>query len=82
MHNENCKANHFGNSGCLEVSEAIEIFQRFESLHGLQYTKFSGDGDTRAYKAVNEMQPYGDIGIENWSILAISRNRWGLDYEL
>ncbi|GFY18978.1 hypothetical protein TNCV_3876661 [Trichonephila clavipes] len=33
-------------------------------------------------KQFHEMQPYGDIGIENWSILAISRNRWGLDYEL
>ncbi|GFU29486.1 uncharacterized protein TNCV_1994271 [Trichonephila clavipes] len=64
MHNENCKANNFGNSGSMEVSGAIEIFQRSESLHGLRYTKFLGDGDVRAYKEVNEMQPYGDIGIE------------------
>ncbi|GFU61247.1 uncharacterized protein LOC100901629 [Trichonephila clavipes] len=64
IHNENCQANHFGNSGSMEVSGAIEIFQRSESLHDLRYTKFLGDGDTRAYKAVNEMQPYGDTGIE------------------
>ncbi|GFW85492.1 uncharacterized protein LOC100901629 [Trichonephila clavipes] len=64
MHNENCKANHFGNSGSMKVSRAIEIFQRSESLHGLRYTKFLGDGDARAYKAVNEIQPYGDIGLE------------------
>ncbi|GFY28259.1 uncharacterized protein TNCV_4395931 [Trichonephila clavipes] len=64
MHNENCKANHFGNSGSMEVSGAIEIFQRSESLHGLRCTKFLGDGDARAYKTVNEMQPYEDIGIE------------------
>ncbi|GFT21331.1 uncharacterized protein TNCV_3816171 [Trichonephila clavipes] len=38
MHNENCNANHFGNSG--------------------------SDGDARACKAVIEMQPYGDTGIE------------------
>ncbi|GFY65823.1 uncharacterized protein TNIN_96841 [Trichonephila inaurata madagascariensis] len=42
IHNENCKANHFGS---MEVSGAIEIFQRSESLHGLQYTKFLGDGE-------------------------------------
>ncbi|GFV57022.1 uncharacterized protein TNCV_2931451 [Trichonephila clavipes] len=48
----------------MEVSGTIEIFQRSESLHGLRYTKFWGDGDSRAYKAVNEMQPYGDTGIE------------------
>ncbi|GFU00625.1 uncharacterized protein LOC100901629 [Trichonephila clavipes] len=58
MHNENCKTNHFGNSGSMEVSGAIEIFQRSESLYGLRYTKFLGDGDARAYNAVNEMQPY------------------------
>ncbi|GFT23540.1 uncharacterized protein TNCV_3510451 [Trichonephila clavipes] len=64
MHNENCKVNHFGNSGNMEVSGAIEIFQRSESLHGLRYTKLLGDGDAKTYKAVNEMQPYGDIDIE------------------
>ncbi|GFT28467.1 uncharacterized protein TNCV_428811 [Trichonephila clavipes] len=62
MHNENCKANHFGNSGSMEVSEAIEIFQRSESLHDLRYIKFLGDGDARAYKAVNEIQTCGDTG--------------------
>ncbi|GFX45882.1 uncharacterized protein TNCV_3607431 [Trichonephila clavipes] len=51
MHNENCKANHFGNSGSMEVSGAIEIFQRSES-------------------------------IEKLDVLAMSRNGWGLDYEL
>ncbi|GFV31976.1 uncharacterized protein LOC100901629 [Trichonephila clavipes] len=64
MHNENCKPNLFGNSGILEGTSAIETFQRSESLHGLQYTKYLGDGDSSAYKAVNEMQPYGDTGFE------------------
>ncbi|GFV60823.1 transposable element Tcb1 transposase [Trichonephila clavipes] len=53
MLNEICKANHFGNSGSMAVSGAIEIFQRSEILHGLRYTKFLGDGDSRPYKAVN-----------------------------
>ncbi|GFU72828.1 uncharacterized protein TNCV_2782931 [Trichonephila clavipes] len=48
----------------MEVSGVTEIFQVSESLYGLRYTKFLGDGDARAYKAVNEMQPYGYIGIE------------------
>ncbi|GFX88770.1 hypothetical protein TNCV_1558151 [Trichonephila clavipes] len=74
MHNENCKANNFGNSGSMEVSETIEIFQRSESLHGLRYTKFLGDDDARAYKAVNEMQLYGGIGIKKWNVLAMLRN--------
>ncbi|GFV59587.1 hypothetical protein TNCV_4259801 [Trichonephila clavipes] len=53
-----------GHSDITVSIDAIEIFQRSESLHGLRYTKFLGDGDARAYKAVNEMQPYGNIGIE------------------
>ncbi|GFU60715.1 uncharacterized protein TNCV_2754651 [Trichonephila clavipes] len=77
MHNENCKANHFGNSGSMEVSGAIEIFQRSESLHGLRYTKFLGDSDSRAYKAVNEMQPYGDNGIEILECVGCVEKRMG-----
>ncbi|GFY21311.1 uncharacterized protein TNCV_3993551 [Trichonephila clavipes] len=77
MHNENCKANHFGNSGSMEASGAIKIFQFSESLHGLQYTKFLGDGDARAYKAVNEMQPYGDTSIEKLECVGYVKKRMG-----
>ncbi|GFX75981.1 uncharacterized protein TNCV_1995351 [Trichonephila clavipes] len=77
MHNENCKANHFGNSGSMEVSGAIEIFQRSESLHGLRYTKCLGDGETGAYKAVNEMQPYGDTGIEKLECVGYVKKQMG-----
>ncbi|GFX89893.1 uncharacterized protein TNCV_1535401 [Trichonephila clavipes] len=55
MHSENCKANHFGKSGSMEVSE---------SLHGLRCTKCLENGDSRAYKPVNETQPYGDTDAE------------------
>ncbi|GFS94388.1 hypothetical protein TNCV_2014221 [Trichonephila clavipes] len=82
MQNENCNANKFGNIGSMEVSGAIENFQRSEILHGLRYTKFLGYGDFRAYKAVKEMLPYGDTCIEKLECLAMPRNKWGLDYEL
>ncbi|GFW40685.1 uncharacterized protein TNCV_2836291 [Trichonephila clavipes] len=77
MHNENCKSNHFGNSGSMDVSGAIEIFQRSESLHGLRYTKFWGDGDARAYKAGNEMQPYGHTCIEKLECVGYVKKRMG-----
>ncbi|GFX78987.1 uncharacterized protein TNCV_3912751 [Trichonephila clavipes] len=78
-HNENCKANHFGNSGSMEVPGAIEDFQLSENLHGLSLrcTKFWEDGDSRAYKAVNEMQPYGDIGIEKLECIGHVEKRMG-----
>ncbi|GFW65134.1 uncharacterized protein TNCV_394001 [Trichonephila clavipes] len=78
MHNENCTVNHFGNSGNMEVSGGIEIFQRSEGLFGLRYTKCFGDDDSRAYKLVNEMQPYEEIQVlKNWNVLTMSRNGWG-----
>ncbi|GFV36261.1 hypothetical protein TNCV_2233081 [Trichonephila clavipes] len=43
---------------------AIENFQRSESLHDLRYTKCLVNDDSRACKAVKEMQPYGDLGNE------------------
>ncbi|GFV85622.1 uncharacterized protein TNCV_3436251 [Trichonephila clavipes] len=64
MHNENCKVNYFGICGVMEVSGAIEIFQRSGSLHDLRYTTFLGDGNSRAYKAVNEKPTYANTGIE------------------
>ncbi|GFU79613.1 hypothetical protein TNCV_1891051 [Trichonephila clavipes] len=47
----------------MKVSGAIKIFQCLESLHGLRYTKFLGDGNSKVYKAVNEMLPYEDTDI-------------------
>ncbi|GFV36922.1 uncharacterized protein TNCV_4767201 [Trichonephila clavipes] len=77
MHNENCKVNHFGDSGSMEVSGAIKFFQRSESLHSLRYIEFLGDGDARAYKAVNEMQPYGDTGIGKLECVVYVKKRMG-----
>ncbi|GFU16845.1 uncharacterized protein TNCV_923441 [Trichonephila clavipes] len=77
IHIENCNATHFGNSGNIEVSGTIEIFQRSESLHGLRRTKFSGEGESRAYKAVSEMQPYEDTGIEKLECVGHVEKRMG-----
>ncbi|GFU43918.1 hypothetical protein TNCV_4411841 [Trichonephila clavipes] len=79
MNNENCKTNHFENSGSMEVSGAIEIFQRSESLHGLRYTKF--------WEMVTpeQLKKFSRVEIQilkNWNVLAMSRNGWVLDYEL
>ncbi|GFU43936.1 uncharacterized protein TNCV_4182151 [Trichonephila clavipes] len=74
MHNENCKTNHFENSGSMEVSGAIEIFQRSERLHGLRYTKFLGDGDSRAVK---EIQPSRDTDIEKLECFGYVEKRMG-----
>ncbi|GFS60757.1 uncharacterized protein TNCV_2001611 [Trichonephila clavipes] len=53
------------------------IFKHSESLHGLRYTKFWGHGDSRAYKAIKKMQPYGDTGIEKLKCVGHVEKRMG-----
>ena len=62
-HTIKCTANHFGNSGSMEVSGALNIFERFLTPYGLRYTQLLGDGDSRAYKEHVSFNPYG-VNIE------------------
>jgi hypothetical protein len=56
-------------SGAMETFGAKKIFERSEKNRGLQYTKYLGDGDSKAYKAVCEMNPYFGIQIEKLECL-------------
>ena len=44
----------------MEVDGIIEMFTRFEELHNVKYTTYIGDGDTKTFKSLLDMQPYGD----------------------
>lgn len=55
-----CDANHEGSSGKMEVDGIVEIFQRSEELYGVKYANYIGDGDTKTYKSLLEIKPYGD----------------------
>lgn len=45
-HKQNCKRNHFGSAGSMEVEGMKSIFSRSEALRGVRYTRYIGDGDT------------------------------------
>ncbi|GFV88932.1 uncharacterized protein TNCV_4507061, partial [Trichonephila clavipes] len=47
-HFQNCKRNFEGYSGKIEVAGALSIFQRSQSLYNVRYTKYLGDGDSKA----------------------------------
>ncbi|GFW30720.1 uncharacterized protein TNCV_4088401 [Trichonephila clavipes] len=47
-HLQNCKRNFEGYSGKMEVAGALSIFQRSQSLYNVRYTKYLGDGDSKA----------------------------------
>ncbi|XKL59926.1 hypothetical protein PGB90_000942 [Kerria lacca] len=59
IHVDDCVANYSGTSGGMEVEGVLKIFDRSLSQYNVQYKNYLGDGDSRAFKAVCEKQPYG-----------------------
>ncbi|GFW35138.1 uncharacterized protein TNCV_5067031 [Trichonephila clavipes] len=59
-HLQNCKRNFEGYSGKIEVAGALSIFQRSQSLYNVRYTKYLGDGDSKAFTSIVENKVYGD----------------------
>lgn len=59
-HEEKCWSNYHGTSGAMEVSGAVQIFQRSLSTHNVRYLQYLGDGDTKAFMDVSAMKPYGE----------------------
>ena len=59
-HQEHCEANHEGSSGKMEVDGIIEMFQRSEELYNVKYANYIGDGDTKTFKSLIDVNPYGD----------------------
>ena len=45
----------------MEPEGAIRIFKISFEMHGLYYTKFFGDGDSKSYSSVKDI--YSDFGI-------------------
>ncbi|GFT62227.1 uncharacterized protein TNCV_1701191 [Trichonephila clavipes] len=56
----NCKRNFEGYSGKREVDGALSIFQRSQSLYNVRYTKYLGDGDSKAFTSIIENNVYVD----------------------
>jgi len=63
-HESECKANHIGSAGKMEVDAVIEMFQRSETLHQVKYANYIGDGDSKTFKGIVDSQPY-----ENFTVL-------------
>jgi hypothetical protein len=47
-----CNINHIGSAGAMEVNGATRIFSRSIEKHGLRYTKYLGDGDSKSFSTV------------------------------
>lgn len=59
-HVEECSANHTGSAGKMEVDSIKEMFSASERKYGVRYMNYIGDGDSKTFKAILDLNPYGD----------------------
>lgn len=59
-HEEECFANHSGSAGKMEVDAVKEMFSWSEETFGVKYMNYIGDGDSKTYKAILELNPYDE----------------------
>lgn len=60
-HKPKCNANHEGSAGMMEVNGIIEMFKRSVELYNVFYEYYIGDGDTKTFKSLIDVEPYGDV---------------------
>jgi len=57
---ETCTKIHESSAGSMEVESVKTMFLRSEELHGVKYGNYIGDGDSKTFSAVLDINPYGD----------------------
>lgn len=59
-HEEECLKNHEASAGKMEVASIIEMFLASEEKFGVKYENYIGDGDSKTFKAILDVNPYGE----------------------
>ncbi|GBM86688.1 hypothetical protein AVEN_29833-1 [Araneus ventricosus] len=81
-HETSCKSNFRGSSGMMEVKGSCNIFKRFLTFHNARYTKYLGDGDSKAFEAIAKENIYGDeFQVERLECIDHVMKRMGRDFE-
>ena len=73
----NCYVNYAGSSSGMETAGATEIFSSSKETHGLYYTFYYGDHDSKAYPAVKDI--YGpNKPIKKFECVDHYQKRWSV----
>ena len=75
-HKNICCKNYSGSSGGMESAAVVDMFCRSQSLYGVRYTKYLGDGDSASYKRVLDANPY-DCKVEKLECIGHIQKRIG-----
>lgn len=59
-HEDSYTINHRRSAGKTEVDSVVEMFSRSIEKHGVKYIKYIGDGDSKTFKGILDMNPYDD----------------------
>ena len=64
-HEPACAKNHEGSAGQMEPRGMLRVFRRSEEKHNLKYSGYLGDGDSKSFSAVANVDPpvYTDVEI-------------------
>jgi len=82
-HEEVYCANHKGSAGKMEVDAMKEMFAHSKELLGVQYEFYIGDGDTKTFKALQDLNPYDDITVKKKkNVLATCKRGWEVGFVL
>lgn len=77
-HEEECMANYYGSSGGMEVAGVRSIYQRSVKWYNVRYINYLGDGDSKAFKEIEELRPYGNnVNISKLECVGHVQKRMG-----
>ena len=62
-HADSCDINTSVSAPAMETEAAVKLWNRSVKAHGLKYTTFIGDGDSKGFNAVVKAKPYDNTDI-------------------
>ncbi|KAJ8963128.1 hypothetical protein NQ318_018593, partial [Aromia moschata] len=66
-------------AGKMEVNGVKEVFQRSEEKHNVKYAQYIGDGDSKTFKAILDLDPYNNDPkvMKKERAGHVEKNAWG-----
>ena len=76
-HADFCDINTSVSAPAMETEAAVKLWNRSVESHGLKYTTFIGDGDSKGFNAVVKAKPYDDTDIVKEECIGHIQKRLG-----